>query len=126
MFFSKNTKITWKIPISTKDTAMRPKSCDFWLFCAKVFSFLIVFCYLYRTRNQLLMQKAYDSHIFVKKYVLGEGVSCTIEDPKRTKVTKKNKYRPKTCFEHFLAASYIGENSLLSHLDPTSCIIGEI
>ena len=51
IFFSKNTKIPWKSLISTKDTAMRPKSCDFWLICSKVFSFLIIFCHLYRTHD---------------------------------------------------------------------------
>ena len=40
------------------------------------------------------------------------------------KSRKNNKFRPKTRFGHFLAASYTGGNSQVSHLDPTSSTIG--
>ena len=40
------------------------------------------------------------------------------------KSRKNNKFRQKTRFGHFLAASYTGGNSQVSHLDPTSSTIG--
>ena len=90
IFFSKNTKITWKAQISTKDTAMRPKSCDFWLFCAKVFSFLIVFCYLYRTRDNYWC-KNLTIHLFlsIKYHIFGKmcPVPLGIQNAKKTQKT---------------------------------------